>query len=182
LSDLLEAVYRGDQARVGEILTGDAELDVFEAAAVGMADRVTELLEAEPGLAAAWSDDGFTPLHLAAFFKHPEIAELLVDRGALVDVVARNDQLRVTPLQSAAAARNEETAALLLERGADPNAQQLGGFTPLHAAAQNGDEPLVELLLVHGADPSVTADDGRSAADFARAGGHAELAERLAGR
>jgi uncharacterized protein len=182
LSELLEAVYRGDQARVGEILTGDPELDVFEAAAVGMADRVTELLDAQPGLVSAWSDDGFTPLHLAAFFKHPEIAQLLVERGAPVYVVARNDQLRVTPLQSAVAARNEETAALLLERGADPNAQQLGGFTPLHAAAQNGDQVLAELLLAHGADPSVTADDGRFAADFARAGGHAELAERLAGR
>jgi uncharacterized protein len=181
LSELLQAVYRGDRARVDEILGGDPQLDVFEAAAVGRADRVTELLETEPGLVGAWSDDGFTPLHLAAFFRHPETARLLVDRGALVDVVARNEQLRVTPLQSAVAARNEETAALLLERGADPNAQQLGGFTPLHAAAQNGDEPLAELLLAHGADPAVTADDGRSAADFAGDGGHAQLAERLSG-
>jgi ankyrin repeat protein len=167
---------------VKELLAAGAELDVFEAAAVGRVDRVTDLLDADPGLVSSWSDDGFTPLHLAAFFRHPETARLLVDRGALVDVVARNDQLRVTPLQSAVAARQEETAALLLERGADPNAQQLGGFTPLHAAAQNGDEPLAELLLAHGADPAVAADDGRSAADFARDAGHGAFAERLAGR
>jgi ankyrin repeat protein len=182
LSELLEAVYRGDDARVREILAGDPELDVFEAAAVGRSDRVVELLDRDPAVVSAWSDDGFTPLHLAAFFRHPETARLLVERGALVDVVARNERIRVTPLQSAVAAGQEETAALLLERGADPNTQEQGGFTPLHAAAQNGDEPLAELLLAHGADPALAADDGRSAADFARDAGHAELAERLAGR
>ena len=179
MSELLAAVYRGDQERVEEILAEEPELDIFEAAAVGRSDRVAQLLDADPGLVSAWTEDGFTPLHLAAFFRRPETARLLVEHGALVDVVARNEQLRVTPLQSAAAAREEETAALLLERGADPNTQQRGGFTALHAAAQHGDEPLVELLLAHGADPALAADDGRSAADFARDGGHVELAARL---
>jgi ankyrin repeat protein len=173
-------VYRGDEARVDELLAAGPELDVFEASALGRTERVGELLDADPGLVSAWTEDGFTPLHLAAFFRRPDTARLLVDRGALVDVVARNDRLRVTPLQSAAAAREEETAALLLERGADPNARQLGGFTALHAAAQNGDGPLAELLLAHGADPALGADDGRTAADFARDCGHAALAERLA--
>jgi ankyrin repeat protein len=182
LSELLAAVYAGDQARVEELLVGDPELDVFEAAAVGWTERVGELLDADPGLVSAWAEDGFTPLHLAAFFRRPETARLLVERGAMIDVVARNEELQVTPLQSAAAAREEETAALLLERGADPNAQQRGGFTALHAAAQNGDEPLAELLLAHGANVAVAADDGRTAADFAREAGHTELAERLSGR
>lgn len=182
MSEILEAVYRGDDARVDELLAANPELDVFEAAALGRTDRVAELADGDSGLVSSWTDDGFTPLHLAAFFRRPETARLLVDRGALVDVVARNDQLQVTPLQSAVAARQEETAALLLERGADPNVQQLGGFTALHAAAQNGDEPLAELLLSHGADPSIPAEDGRTAADFARDGGHMELVERLTGR
>ena len=180
MSELISAVYSGDQARVDELLADDPELDVFEASALGRVQRLEELLDADPGLVAAWADDGFTPLHLAAFFRHPDAARLLVERGALVDVVARNKELEVTPLQSAAASREEETAALLLERGADPNVQQRGGFTALHAAAQNGDEPLAELLLVHGADRALTADDGRTAADFARDAGHDSLATRLA--
>ncbi len=180
MSELISAVYSGDQARVDELLADDPELDVFEASALGRVQRLEELLDADPGLVAAWADDGFTPLHLAAFFRHPDAARLLVERGALVDVVARNKELEVTPLQSAAASREEETAALLLERGADPNVQQRGGFTALHAAAQNGDEPLAQLLLVHGADRALTADDGRTAADFARDAGHDSLATRLA--
>jgi ankyrin repeat protein len=182
LSELLAAVYRGDHARVEELLAvrPEPELDVFEAAAVGRSERMAELLADDPGLVSAWTADGFTPLHLAAFFRQPEAARLLVEHGALVDVVARNDELRVTPLQSAVAARQEETAALLLERGADPNAQQRGGFTALHAAAQHGDEPIVRMLLSHGANRSLAADDGRTAAEFAREGGHADLAALLA--
>jgi ankyrin repeat protein len=182
LSELLEAVYRGDQARVEEVLASGPQLDIFEAAAVGRTERVAELLDGDSELVSAWAEDGFTPLHLAAFFKHPDTARLLVERGALVDVVARNERIRVTPLQSAVAARQEETAALLLDRGADPNTQEAGGFTPLHAAAHHGDEPLVELLLAHGADPAAAADDGRTAADFARDAGHEGLAARLSAR
>ena len=50
------------------------------------------------------------------------------------------------------------------------------------ATSTSGDEPLAELLLSHGADASIPAEDGRTAADFARDGGHTELAERLTGR
>jgi uncharacterized protein len=180
LSELLEAVYRGDRARVDELLVGDPELNVFEAAALGRVQRLEELVDGDPELVSAWADDGFTPLHLAAFFRHPDAARLLVERGASVDAVSRNEELQVTPLQSAAASGEEVTAALLLERGADPNVRQRGGFTALHAAAQNGDSPLAELLVVHGADRALTADDGRTAADFARDAGHEGLAARLA--
>src|SRR5215218_10241652 len=102
MSDLLQAVYRGDQARVDELLAADPELDVFEAAAVGQADRMRELLDEGPGLANAWAEDGFQPLGLACFFGHLEAARLLVERGAEVDSASRND-FKVMPLHSAAA-------------------------------------------------------------------------------
>jgi uncharacterized protein len=179
LSELLEALYRGEGGRVAELLASDRELDVFEAAAVGQTDRLRELLDGDPDLAAAWAEDGFTPLHLAAFFRHPDAARLLVEGGAPIDVVARNEGIAVTPLQSAVTAGEEETAALLLARGADPNFRHGGGFTPLHAAAHHGNERLVELLLAHGADRGLADDEGRTPAAHARQAGHEALAARL---
>jgi uncharacterized protein len=179
LSEILQALYEGDEARVAVLLAEDPELDLFEAAALGRTERVAQLVDEDRARAQAWAEDGFTALHLAAFFRHPDTARLLVEHGARVDAVARNE-MSVQPLHSAVAARQEETSALLLDRGADANARQRGGFTPLHGAAQHGDDVLVELLLRHGADPGLATDDGRAAADFARAGGHDALAERLA--
>ncbi|MGH3057725.1 MAG: ankyrin repeat domain-containing protein [Gaiellaceae bacterium] len=179
MSELLEALYRGDGGRVAELLASGRELDVFESAAVGQTDRLRELLEGDPDLAAAWAEDGFTPLHLAAFFRHPDAARLLVERGAPVDVVARNQDIAVTPLQSAVTAGEEETAALLLARGADPNFEHGGGFTPLHAAAHHGSERLVELLLAHDGDRLRADDEGRTPAAYARQAGHEALAARL---
>jgi ankyrin repeat protein len=179
LSDLLEALYRGEADHVVELLAAGRELDVFEAAAVGKTERLRRLLDEDSDLAAAWAEDGFTPLHLAAFFRRPDAARLLVERGAPVDVVARNPDIAVTPLQSAVTAGEEETAALLLARGADPNFKHGGGFTPLHAAAHHGSERLVELLLAHGADRELADDEGRTPAAYARAAGHEELAARL---
>ena len=81
MSELLQAIYRGDRARADELLAGDPELDVFEAAAVGRTDRLRELLDQDPALANGWADDGFQPLGLASFFGHVEAARLLVERG-----------------------------------------------------------------------------------------------------
>jgi ankyrin repeat protein len=179
LSELLEALYRGDGDRVAELLAAGRELDVFEAAAVGRTERLRKLLDDDPDLAAAWAADGFTPLHLAAFFRHPDAARLLVERGAPIDAVARNEEIAVTPLQSAVTAGEEKTAALLLERGADPNFRHGGGFTPLQTAAHHGSERLVGLLLSHGGDRTLTDDAGRTPAAYARDAGHEALAARL---
>jgi ankyrin repeat protein len=164
-SELLEALYRGDHDTVEATLAERPDLTIFEAAAVGDSDRVRELLSLQPGSAADWSPDGFTALHLAAFFGRETVAATLLERGADVSAVARNP-LRVQPLHSAAAGGHTPVARLLLERGADPNARQEGGFVPLHAAAQARNEELYELLLASGADQDVATDDGRTAADF----------------
>ena len=154
MSELLQAVYRGDQARADELLAENPELDVFEAAAVGRADRLRELLDDDPALANAWAEDGFQPLGLASFFGHVEAARLLVERGAEANSASRNE-MKVMPLHSAAATGDPgaryELAKLLLEAGADPNARQQDEYTPLMAAKQSGDERLAKLLTDSGA-------------------------------
>jgi uncharacterized protein len=175
-SALLYARYRGRLDLVDVILESAHELDVFEAAAVGRVDRVRELVDANPGLATAFAPDGFHALGLAAFFGSPEVVRLLVERGADVNAVARNAQIRTTALQAAAASSDNESARLLVEAGADVNVAQPGGFTARHAAAANGNEELVRLLLEHGADRTATTDEEKTAADLAAEAAHAEVA------
>jgi uncharacterized protein len=149
MSEIMQALYRGDD-ETARRLSETAELDVFEAASLGRAERLGELLAEDPALAQARSDDDFTALHYAAFFDGPEAALLLVQHGADVNAFADNE-LGVHPLNSAAAAGQREVAAILLEHGADPNAPTRRGFTPLDAAHANRDEKLAELLRSHGA-------------------------------
>ncbi len=166
LSPVRHALYTGESELVDPILDANPPLDVFDAAAVGRTRGLEELLDGEPALARGWSNDGFTALHLAAFFGQEDAARLLVERGADVNIVARHATIVVTPLHSAAAGAHSAIVKLLLEAGADPNARQDGGFTPLHSAAQNDDRESVEALLEAGADPAAN-DEGASPAALA---------------
>ena len=164
-SELLDALYRGDSEAVDAKLAESPDLTIFEAAAVGDLERVHELLLLEGGFVDLWSPDGFTALHLAAFFGHQDVAAELLRRGADANAVARNP-MQVQPLHSAAAADHTGICRLLLDHGADPNSRQEGGFRPIHAAAQNGNDELYDLLVERGADQEGATDDGRTAADF----------------
>jgi uncharacterized protein len=167
LSPVLYALYNGKSELVEPLLDANPPLDVFDAAAVGRTRGLEELLDGEPGLVTSWSKDGFTPLHLAAFFGEEEAVKILLERGADVNVVSRNPKIVVTPLHSAAAGSHPGVVKLLLEAGADVNAAQDRGFTPLHSAANNDDRESAEALLAAGADPTLTTDDGKTAADLA---------------
>jgi uncharacterized protein len=156
------------------------DLDVFESTLAGRADLVRAHLARDPDLAAAWTQDGYTALHYAAFFGGRDVAEALIDAGSDLEAVSRN-AMGVRPLNSAAAGAHSDVSKLLVERGADVNATQAQGFTPLHAAAQNGDSDLAAVLLAAGADKDARLDDGRTAADVALEAGHETLAERLGG-
>jgi ankyrin repeat protein len=164
-SELLDALYRGDCTAVAVKLGQAPELTIFEAAAVGRSDRVHELLLLEAGFVDLWSPDGFTALHLAAFFGHAEVARELLKRGADVSPVSRN-ALGVQPINSAAAGGHTDIVRALLDHGADPDARLEGGFRPIHAAAQNGNDELAALLVERGADETAVTDDGRTVADF----------------
>jgi ankyrin repeat protein len=158
MTQLLEALYRGDRDRVQALLADDPELNVFEAAALGKTGRVRELVESDPSLVNAYGDDGFHPLGLACFFGHVETARLLLESGAEVDALSRNERIQTAAIHAAAAAAGSdentryELVKLVLEHGADPNLRQGGGFRPIDAARQNGDKRVEELLLLRGAE------------------------------
>jgi ankyrin repeat protein len=180
LSPLMRALYE-DRTAIVELLRGrQPRLDVFEAAALGDVEALTQALGRSKKRAGSFSRDGFTPLHLAAFFGHPDAVTLLLDRGADIDVRSTNRRLRsVTPLHSATAGHRTDVAVLLLERGADPNAAQPGGWTALHLAAANGDVALCRALLKHRAKRTAMSDDRTRPLDFAIENRHHEVVRLL---
>jgi ankyrin repeat protein len=178
VSAIMHALYRGRRDIADELAVAKGELDIFEATSLGRRERVAELVGRDPSTAAAWSPDGFTPLHFACFFGQDATAEFLVQNGAPVDAVSRNT-MTVMPLHSATAGHRREIMRLLLEHGAPANARQQAGWAPLHEAAQSGDRELVELLLEHGADPGQANDAGVTALQLARDKGHDTIVRRM---
>lgn len=175
---VLLSKYYGRSDVTDYLLNLHPKLDVFTAAALGSEDVVLRELDRDPALIAAHSSDGWTPLHLAAFFGHRNMALRLIERGAEVDARSTN-AMKNTALHAAAAGRKPELVKLLLEEGANPNATQEGGWTALHGAAQNGDRDIVETLVAHGANLKARAANNQSALDLALQKGREEIAGLL---
>ena len=139
LSALMRASYRGGDV-YGAVREADPELDAWDRIVVGEA--------ADLPAADAWSPDGFTPLHIAAFAKNAAAAQALVDAGADVNAFATASFARVTPLGTCAFVGATEVARVLLRAGADPTLAEIEGGSPLEAAMHNGHRDLVSLLVV----------------------------------
>lgn len=175
---LMQAAYRERGAMVAQLLAARTAPNFFEACIVGDTAAVRRALARGQDVNQR-SPDGFTPLGLAVFFRHTEVARVLIDAGADLGLRSSN-ALRVAPIHSAVARGDPAMLQTLLLRGADPDQPQQRLLRPLHEAAASGSLPMVAMLLMFGADPAARAEDGRSPADFAAASGHAELSRRLA--
>jgi ankyrin repeat protein len=177
VSFLLSALYRQLADVVAAYVKRRKTFTLFEASALGRAPDIEAILARDPGSVNAYSGDGFFALGLASFFARPDAVKLLIARGADVKQYAKGPH--VQPLHSAAAGKCLECVRLLLDAGADPNAPQDEGFRALHEAGANNDRAMAELLIARGADPAVRNEKGRTPGDFAREGGHPDLAAWL---
>jgi ankyrin repeat protein len=157
-SPIMAALYRGHRDVVSELVQTVGTVDIFAAAALGRLDDLRQALR-RPGAVTDVAYDGWTPLHLAAFFGALDAAQLLIESGADLQTISRNS-LHNTPLHAATAGGHPDIALLLIERGADVTIPDAGQHTPLHIAAESGLIDVVKALLARGADPlAVDADD-----------------------
>jgi ankyrin repeat protein len=177
-SPLIAALYRGHQAIVDGLVEAGAPLDIFAAAALGRAEAVEARLQEDPTSVRQQSYDGWTPLHLAAFFGHAATVTRLLERGADLNAFSGNG-MRNTPLHAAVAGGRVEAALTLIEAGAGVNAPDGGGHTPLHIAAEGGYVPIVESLLKHGADPHAVDAEDRTPLARAAARNHAAVIDLI---
>jgi ankyrin repeat protein len=143
--------------------------------------RVKQALETGPASLNSFSPDGWTPLHLAAFFGFQELVHLLLKEGAAIDIPSKSRASHGnSPLQAAIAMGRLEVVQLLLDEGANVNfLQEPSRLTPLHIAASRKDVGIVRLLLERGANRDAISADGKKPVDIARERQNADVAEIL---
>jgi len=178
ISPLLLCCYYKKPELADIIIKHVPEISIFEAAAIGKTDFVTKALSENPNQVHEFSDDGFTPLSLAAYFGNEDVIRTLLLAGSDPNIPSRNG-FNVYPIHSAVASNYTMIAKMLLEAGADINVVQKSGATPLHSAAHNGNIELLIVLLEAGAIVDAKMEDGKTAADKAFEKGFIEIAKIL---
>lgn len=172
------------------LLAHGADMTIRAAVGLAEAERIREMVAADPGLLREirWQTGGL--LTLAVKHGHIDIVRLLLDLGADVDERTMLEELEEPteswggPLWFASLAGRRDMAELLLDRGADPNANVYASGWPIDHAYRNGDEPMKELLLARGAKPQpwtiTLANDIGEARRMLEADASEELAQELA--
>lgn len=128
-------------------MQSQVDATLHHAVEAGNLQEVTELLASGAGPDRLVGD--WTPLHRAAAKGHVEIAGVLLEAGASIDIRGAGSW---TPLHRAAKLGHEEMTMLLLEWGADVQVQGIHGWTPLLRAAMAGQANTGRLLIAAGAD------------------------------
>lgn len=181
VSAFLWSIYTQQRAIRDFLLAHLETLDIFEASALGDCGRIASLLQQDPQWVHKTSEDGWTPLHLAAAFGGPAATALLVQHGAGVNQRSRNP-MQNQPLHACIALGKDcETARVLLGAGAEVNTAQAGGYTPLHQAAAAGLGEMTGILLKAGADSGLVCLQGKTPVAYARERQHVEVIGLLAG-
>ncbi len=148
-------------------------MDIFEAARIGDAQTVEQLLASGADVNAP-DDQGMTPLWVAAGNGRADIVRLLIERGADVNASGKRGR---TPLHVAFHYGYAGIARLLIEKGADMNACKYG--STLLRAAYLGSADVVRLLIEKGADVNTRDKRGRTPLLMAEGKDHAGIARLL---
>ncbi|XP_002762026.1 ankyrin repeat domain-containing protein 27 isoform X1 [Callithrix jacchus] len=106
------------------------------------------------------SQDGSSPLHVAALHGRADLIPLLLKHGA--NTGARNTDQAV-PLHLACQQGHFQVVKCLLDSNAKPNKKDLSGNTPLIYACSGGHHEVAALLLQHGASINASNNKGNTA-------------------
>ncbi|XP_059209212.1 kinase D-interacting substrate of 220 kDa B isoform X1 [Centropristis striata] len=122
------------------------------------------------------SDNGQTPLMVAAEQGNLEIVQELIRRGANVNL---DDVDCWTALISASKEGHIEVVRELLENNANLEHRDMGGWTAVMWGAYKGRTDVVQLLLEKGANPNITGQYSVYPIIWAAGRGHAEIVHLL---
>ncbi|MBF0288490.1 MAG: ankyrin repeat domain-containing protein [SAR324 cluster bacterium] len=148
------------------LFAGDLENQFIQAATAGDTAQIEKLLKQKVQIDATDLQNK-TALIAALQNKHDDVANLLISKGASVNISGAS----VTPLIVSAWTGNLGLTQVLLKNGANVNDSNAHGLTPLLAAAGKGHTAIVKMLLDHGADVNAINTYGLTPLKAARNGG-----------
>lgn len=122
--------------------------ELMKAIKQGDADRVEELLRADPGRAATTDEAGVTAVLVALYHRQPAVAERLAAAKGELDL-----------FEAAALGRMGRVEALLQEDRGRAEARTPDGFGALHLACFMGRPECARILVEAGADVDAEADN-----------------------
>jgi len=179
-----------DRGADGE--NGGEKTGLYSASSRGYADVVRSLIDRGADLNAicgdyVGSDDvKWTPLHVATYREHRDIAILLLEHGADTETRSSWDQ---TALYMASSLGYADIVRSLIDRGADLNAicQDYVGsddvkWTPLHGAIYKERRDIVALLLERGANAETRSSWDQTALYMASSHGYTDVVRALIDR
>lgn len=170
----------------------------FDAIKQGKWEEVERQLDADPGLIHV-REDGLSPIMVAAYYHHREIASFLADKTVALTIfeasatgkinnilrlLARDPQLvnayaedGFQALGLACYFGHLDVAEYLIKAGAPVNSRSRNELeaAPIQSAASAGHTKIAELLLKHGADPNIREQGGYTPLHTAAQNGDLEM-------
>ena len=150
--------------------------------AVYGSDISSEILSCLIGVGAdvnARTNNGVTPLMIAAEEGHINAVTSLVKCGANVDLQDKDGQTALHHAMQSPQASICEVLSCLIKNGADVNAHTFHNETPLMLASHDDHVNVVTFLIKHGADVDLQDKDGDTALHYAASSSLPEIVETL---
>ena len=160
-----------------DFFTGQHGSPLYYASFCGFRNMAAHLADKHPKDVSAKRGRCLSPLVAALHNRHFDIAELLFQRGADVDIISHYTNR--TPLHAALVDGLVDIAEWLLSHGADAMSQLDGREIPLHLAAKNGKCQVVRMLLKHGVTVNTKNKDSRTSLHEASEAGQVKTVRLL---
>jgi uncharacterized protein len=188
---------------IGQEASMEKQDTFLEAVKAGDRDTVKQMLVEDRDLVNARDKEGRLAVVLAIYFQKPQVADLLIEWGAVLDIfaaAASGRQERVSelleqdpeqissfaedgfqPLGLASFFGHIQVVELLLLKGVevDTPSQNQQKVRPLHSAVAGRHEAIVRMLLENGADPNAVQTGGFTPLHSAAQNGDKDIARLL---
>lgn len=122
---------------------------------------------------------GGQPVHYAGQRRHKEVCRILVEAGAIDDLIDPPDPDVISVFRAAYSYDSKALAEILKSKPGLADARDVDGRAPMHEAGTNGAFQVVKVLINAGADVNAKNDSGETPVQRAAAHGHRDVVRLL---